>query len=115
MEDADHFNVLLQEALQTSYEIYCNFLESAFFTSFPGLEKEEIMLKHYLHTLSCFAAQQAEGEPLAPGMAERILETIQAFRPCAQDILNLLQEVQSAFSRKEEAFATYGKISKWSV
>ncbi|MGL5784446.1 MAG: hypothetical protein ACRCYZ_03125 [Alphaproteobacteria bacterium] len=105
--------VLIQEALQASHEVYCDFRESAFFDSFPALNTQEETLKRHLHTLSCLAAQQAEGEPIPSGVAERFLEAVQGFRLCVQDILNLLHEIQRSLGKKEEAFEAYGKISQW--
>ncbi|MGL5719710.1 MAG: hypothetical protein ACRCYP_02800 [Alphaproteobacteria bacterium] len=113
MEEAEPIGLLIQEALQASHEVYYDFRESDFFNSFPALKKQEETLKHYIHTLSRIAAQEVEGEPITPGTTEKLLEMVQGFRLCVQDMLNLLQETQLSLTRKEEAFEAYGKISQW--
>lgn len=113
MKDDVPIEILIQEAFQASHEIYCDFCESDFFESFPGLNNQEKILKHYIHTLSCLAAQQVEGELITSAMTEKFLETVQGFRLCIQDVLNLLKKTQQSLAQKEEAFAAYGKISRW--
>ncbi|MGL4426776.1 MAG: hypothetical protein ACRCUQ_03380 [Alphaproteobacteria bacterium] len=113
MEKAELIGVLIQEALQASHEVYCDFRESDFFDSFPALKKQEEILKHYIYTLSRIAAQQVEGEPIPPGTTEKLLEMVQGFRLCVQDMLDLLQETQLFLTRKEGAFEAYGKTSQW--